>query len=461
MRLQLGIDSLERERGDQPRLPVVNMFAEKSRTAEGGVILQSRPSIEHSVFGTPITFGSGPVEQVFQGGDAVFSDDLLAVSGGQIYSLFQNQAAVGTIPGSGFVSMAGNEAGVMIAAGSGLRFWNNATVAPVTFPDGANVIKVITAASRFVAIRADGGKFYWSPPLGTTFNALDFATAENSPDGLRDAVFVDDTLILGGRRTIEFWPSTGDSNQPFQAMTGRVFARGVKQTGCLVEFDSSFAWVGDDNVVYTNGPKPVPLSDPGIEEKIAATTKCRLFVFRIEGAEFLALRVDAGTWALNSRSGLWSEMQSYGEDNWIPQCGTGNDNNFLGSSVDGRIFQLGDDYLDLGGPMERRFRAGAQISGGGQIVNNMTLECNPGQTPYLSGQFADPMIEMRLSRDGGQTWGNWRSASLGEQGQYRKLVQWRALGMASAPGLFAEFRCVAPVPLRVSGVTVNEKWGRR
>lgn len=454
MRLKLGIDSLERERGDQPRLPVINMFAEKSRVADGGVILQSRPGFTPLVFGGTITMGTGPIEVLLQD-DEILSGDLFGVSGGELYKGVFTQ---GVIPGSGSVSIAGNETGLMITAGSTLKYYDGTTLSSVTFPDSANVLKVLAGASRFIALRADGGKFYWTDPLGITFDALDFATAESAVDALVDAVFVDDALILGGAKTIEFWPNVGDATLPFQPMPGRVFTRGVKQTGCLVNFDSSFAWVGDDNVVYTNGPKPVPLSDPGLEEKVAASENCRLWTFRLEGSEFLALRVDAGTWVLNSRSGLWSEMQSYGLDNWAPQCwAAGN----FGSAYDEQLFVFGDAYADYSGPLERRFRAGMPISGGGQVVSNMALECNPGHTTYLEGQYADPQVEMRLSRDGGQTWGDWKAKSLGAQGEYRKQVQWRALGMASQPGFFAEFRVTDPVPLRVSAVTVNEKWGGR
>jgi hypothetical protein len=291
----------------------------------------------------------------------------------------------------------------------------------------------------------------------STFAALNFATAESTADNLIDGVFVDDALILGGTETIEFWPNTNDANLPFQPMQGRVFTRGVKATGCMVNFDSSFAWIGDDNVVYTNGPKPVPLSDQGLEEKIEASTTWRLFTFRLEGSEFLGLRVDAGTWVLNSRSGLWSEMRSYGQDNWIPQCWAGG---VFGSSLDGKTLEFNTTHSDLGGELERRFNFGEPLDGGGEIISRLNLLCNPGQTPYLSGQYADPRIEMRLSRDGGQRWGDWKTRTLGAQGQYRKRVEWRACGMASAPGLFGEMRCTDPVPLRVSGVTVNERHGR-
>ena len=68
---------------------------------------------------------------------------------------------------------------------------------------------------------------------------------------------------------------------------------------------------------------------------------------------------------------------------------------------------------------------------------------------------------MRVSRDAGQTWGSWKRRGLGEQGKYRKRVQWRAVGMASRPGFLGEFRVTDPVPLRVSSALINETYGGR
>ena len=47
-----------------------------------------------------------------------------------------------------------------------------------------------------------------------------------------------------------------------------------------------------------------------------------------------------------------------------------------------------------------------------------------------SGQAEDPQVMMRMSNDGGKTWGieRWRSA--GKTGEYRRRVHWERLGMS-------------------------------
>lgn len=447
-RLQYGLSSFERARGDWAQLPVVNMFVEQSDSE--GVVMHSRPGL----IDNEVNHGTGPVDALFQK-DGVLDGALFAVSDGALY---EDGVSLGAVPGIGPASIAGNETGLFVAAGDDVKFYNGTTLATVSFPDSANITKVLEVGSRIVALRADTQKFYWTEPLGSTIDALAFASAESEPDQLLDALAIDDILILFGTETVEFWPNTGDADLPFQPLEGRVFERGIKATGCATAFGSTFAWVGNDNVVYINAGQEQPISNPGLEEKIAQSVGCRLWAYQYEGQEWLVLRIDQGTWKFNNRSGKWCEATSYGQANWVCQCAAGR---VFGSAIDGSTFRYGDAHLDLGGVLERRFRAGFPLDAGGVSIVNLRLRTTTGQTPYLASDYADPRVEMRLSRDLGQTWGAWEAASLGQQGEYAKSVQWRALGMTGAPGALFEFRVTDPVPFSVAAVTVNEMFGGR
>jgi hypothetical protein len=446
-RMQFGLSAFERARGDLPELPVINMFAEEAPTEETGVVLQSRPGLSDR----SADMGAGPVQALFKG-DGVLTGGLYGVSGASLYS---GATLIGAVDGTGPFSMAGYEDSLLIAGGGSLWGYNGATLAAVAFPDAANVSKVLVGASRAICIRADTEKFYWSDVLSTTIDALSFATAESQPDRLKDALFIDDILILFGSETVEFWPNTGDADLPFQPLEGRVFERGIKATGCATEFGATFAWVTNDNQVCMSDPDNI-ISRPGLEALIEASATVRLQTFQMEGTEFLWLRIDAGDWVFSARSKLWSEFASYGSNNWLPACFAGG---VFGSSQDGKTLAWGSGHLDMGGVLERRFRAGFPLNAGGVMVNNILLRCNVGVTGYLTGDYADPVVEMRRSLDASKTWGSWRSASLGAQGQYRTKVQWTACGMAGQPGWLSEFRVTDPVPLRVSDVRINEIFG--
>ncbi len=449
MRMQYGLSSFVRAEGDLPELPVINLYAEAVAQEESGVVLQSRKGLDDRA----ANMGAGPVDCLFQR-DGVLSGVLFGISANTLY---QATTSRGAVVGAGPWSIAGYELALFAAGGSTLYYWNGAALAAVAFPDSASVSKVAVGASRLLCIRKDTQKFYWSDPLAVDVDALDFATAESVPDRLRDILFIDDTAILFGAETVEFWPNTGDADLPFQPLEGRVFEKGIKATGCAVAFGSSFAWVTDANEVCLGDPENV-ISSPGMEAEIIASATCRLFTFRMEAQEFLALRIDSGTHIYGARSKLWSEVQTYGLANWQAQCFA---NGVFGSATDGKTLAFGSDYTDNGTVLERRFRGGFPLNGGGVTVNNITLRTNPGNTPYLTGEYDDPSIEMRLSRDAGQTWGPWKIRTLGASGEYRKKVRWMALGRAAYPGLLCEWRVSDPVPFRLSDVLINEPYGSR
>lgn len=445
--LQFGLSSYERAEGDIAELPVVNLYAEQ--TASEGVVLQSRRGLADR----SADMGSGPVAALYKR-DGVLSGALMGVSGGYLY---RETMEIGEIVGGGPVSIAGNETGIMIAAGSSLYAFDGSTLSEVAFPDSASVIKVVEGASRFVAIRANSGKFYFTPPLGQTFDALDFATAESESDQLLDALFIDDALILFGSESGEFWPNTGDNNLPFQPLQGRTLERGIKATGCATSLGSTFAWVTDIGTVCVGDENNI-ISNPGLQARINASATVSAFNFFIDGVEFLAVRLDDETQVYNPATGTWSEFASNGQTNWLAACHAGG---VFGSGVDGKTLAFGTGYEELGGVLERSFRAGLPINGGGVAINRLSLRANPGNTDFLTGDYADPTVEMRQSGDAGKTWGLWQPASLGVQGSYRDRVEWRALGLASQPAFLAEFRVSDPVAFRVAGVFVNEPWGGR
>lgn len=448
MKLQFGISSYERARGDLPELPVVNFYAEEAPTEARQVVLQSRPGLVDLA----ADMGGGPVKALFRR-DGVLGNALFGVSAGNLY---RGTTAIGAVSGAGHWSLAGYENLLFAAGGSGLYGYDGSALNQIATPDDFAVSKVLVAASRVVVLRADDGRFYWTDVLESDVEALDFATAESQPDRLRDALFVDDTLLLFGAETVE-WLANTRGDPPYAPIEGRVVERGIRATGCATAIGSSFAWVTNLNEVCLGDENRV-ISTPGLQARIAASADVSLFSFVLDGMDFLALRLDDETQVWSRRSGLWSEFASYGLDNWV--AGSFADGVF-GSAYDGRTFRWNAGHEDLGGVLERRFRAGEAIDGGGFRVNNMRLRCNTGQSPFTSGDYAAPQVEMRLSDDGGLNWGAWEAETLGRQGDYRVQPEWRALGMASQPGFLAEFRVTAPIDFRVSDVMVNEPGGGR
>lgn len=453
MRAFLMVGANARRFGNLPPFRLVNMFAEQTPTDSGGVTLQSRPG-----FVASYTVGSGPVTGIFHQ-PGLFNGDILTVSGGLLY---RDTLPIGAINGTGPVSFASSLAEVLICAGGSLYSYDGAALTVVAFPDGANVTAVAYIAGYFIALRANTGRFYWSAVNdGTSWDGNDFANAESSADYLVDVKIVNEEIWLIGQDTIEPWRPNGGVDPPFFRLEGRIVPKGAPMTGVSRFLDNTLFWVGDAGIVYRASGVPQRVSNFAIEERLRVATERLAFCFYWEGHSFYGLRIDDETHCYDAATGEWHELSSLGLDRYQVQCAENvGAEPYFGSYFDGVVRQW-SAFADDDGPMERRFTAALPIDGGTQEVDEIALILNPGNTPYLTGPYTDPIIQMRTSRNGGRTWSDWRNANLGEQGHYRIRPRFRRCGSFDAPGALFEFRVTDPVPLRVSAVVINEAGGDR
>lgn len=442
------------KRGTLPELRLVNMYAEATPTNEGGVVLLGRPGLELS-----FAAGGGPIRGIFSQ-EGTFGGDAFTVSGS---SLYRGTILLGTINGTGPISFAASDIEVVVTAGQTAYSYNGSNLAAIAFPDNADVVAVGYVAGLFVYARAESHRFYWSAVLdGRTINALGYASAELKPDYLLDIQIVRGNLYLIGQQTMEPWWPTGDPDLPFARMDQRLLPKGVFSSGCSAEFDNTLGLIGNDGIVYRIGDVAERLSDHGIEERIEASSTASCFTFVYEGHSFFCVRLDTITLAYDAATGEWCELASHDRANFRGQCAaTSGRRVLLGDDETGKVWTFAETPMDDGGTLVGLFTAGFPIHGGTLIVDNLSLEANVGWTEFLAGQGSNPKVEMRASRDGGATWGNWRSASMGAQGKYRTRARWTRCGMFDAPGGLMEFRFPDPAPRRVSGVLINEPGGGR
>jgi hypothetical protein len=103
------------------------------------------------------------------------------------------------------------------------------------------------------------------------------------------------------------------------------------------------------------------------------------------------------------------------------------------------------------------FTAYFPLDKGSVAVDNLWIEANFGRTDLLE--------RARLRSGGGNALFEGRgrdverlgvSGELGEQGQYRNIAEWRALGSFDVPGAMFEIRTTDPIGFRISAVHVND-----
>lgn len=452
-----GTRTFKRGNGNFPPLECINMFVERgAKTSEAEIALISRQGL-----GQLTTVGSGPIQGIFSK-KGTFGGDVFYISSTNLY---RGTTSLGPVAfaGSGIPSFAASDTQLVVARGATARLYNGTTLANVTFPDGAPVVAVAYIGSLFVYLRGGGafpGRFYWSAPLNAaSIDGLAYATAEREPDDLLDIKPLGDNIWLFGQQSVEAWAHTGDADLPFTRLENVSFDKGIFGTGAVTRADNSLIFVATNRTVYRVSEVPERISDHSIEERIKASATCRLFVFTREGHEMVCVRLDDETLVYDCSTGEWCEFQTAGGQ-WIAQCCAMVDHlAYFGHASTNQVMGW-SEWDDLGVEMERRFTAAAPLD---QVtpIDRISLWANTGQTPLLSGQGSDPQIEMQSSDDAGNSWSEWETDSLGKQGEYRVVPEWRALGLFGFPGFMAQFRITDPVPLRISAVKINDIGGGR
>lgn len=456
--LSYGMTAYHRSNGNFPPLECENLRLVKSETSQNQAALLSRYGLTSLAVN-----GSGPVQGIFSSRGTLSGDDF-SVCGG---SLYRGTTSIGTVAGTGPVSFSGGYGELLVTRGSTMRRYNGTTIANVAFPDSANVRAVCFIGSLHVAVRGDdSAKFYWSNVLdGSTWDPLNFATAEREPDALLDIAALGDNIWLFGQNTVEAWQDTGDSALPFTRIEQVAFDKGILQTGCVCEADNGLYFVGSDARLYRIGDVPQRVSTPDIEEKIEAATTVSIFTYLDRDGEYIAVRLEGNgtdcTYEYNIASQSWAQLTSGADSGqWIARCAAmkGVDA-YFGNDTTGDIMGW-SGHADMGDTMVRRWTAAIELTQP-LTVNNLWFWVNSGQTTLLSGQGADPQLEVQLSDDGGETWSEWDGDSIGTAGQYRVIPEFRRLGMFDAPGLMVNGRVTDPVPFRLSAVKINESiYGR-
>ena len=440
----LGRGAYRRDAGNLPELKLINMFVEPSPVSDEGVTLLSFQGLMSSA-----TRGAGPINGIFQKA-GLFNGDTFTISGTHLYRAGTD---LGAIDGTGPVSWASSDIELVVTRGASAWSYNGTNLAAVAFPDSANVTAVAgVIGGLFLYARAGSGRWYWSAVLdGRTVDALDYATAESAPDKLRDIKTVGDNAFLLGEDTIEVWYITGELNLPFARISQRTINVGVIATGCAVEMDNALHFIGSDKSIYRMAEVHQKISDFSMDERLKQSSSYACFTFSWEGHKFFVARLSQGTWlgdAATSYQG-WYEAQTWGLTNWQAQCAvTLETGPLFGSSTTNDVLAFADDVS----PLLRQFPAYFPIKGGSIPVDMIEVEANPGSAS--SGVV--PVLEMRSSRDRGNTFTNWRPSSLGLMGEYRKRPRWRRCGYFDAPGPLFEFRTTEAGALRVSAVRVNE-----
>jgi hypothetical protein len=349
---------------------------------------------------------------------------------------------------SGFVSLACNGLQVFIAEGATGFIYTIATgvLAQITDPDFEGAETVAFNRGFFLFNTPDDGRLFGTASYdGMTVSALDFATAEHSPDDIVAVVADHDEVVLPGAKTIEFWSYDAGTGLPYSSIAGAAQERGCAAKGSVVQDDNSLLLLGDDRVFYRlNGRSPVRISTHEVEsvvDRMATITDCRSFSYTQDGHKFCVwtFPTEGKTLVYDIATQLWHERESVGEDYWRAICYMKlGDKHIVGDAFSGKLYEMDlDIYDEDGGYIERRvvFPPVAD-EGRPRFHGRVELEVEAG-----TGDFdTNPQLMLSWSDDGGHSYGNEVSRGVGLVGEYGTRPCWNSLGQTRGKGRVYKLR---------------------
>ena len=431
------------------------------------------------------TIGNGPVRGLW----AFSSSDSTAfvVSGTQLYKINTSYVAtlIGTVAGTGPVSMADNGTQLFIAANGPSYIYNNTTNAfgQITDPDFPGAVTVCYLDGYFVFNEPNSQKLWITQLLdGTSIDPLDFASTEGSPDGLVAVASNFREVWAFGTNSIEVWYDSGATDFPLQRIQGAFNELGCAAPYSVAKMDNGLFWLGRDRrgqgIVYrANGYTGVRISTHAVEWQIqqyADLSDAIAYTYQQDGHSFYVLVFPSAntTWVYDAATQAWHERAGFTDGNFTrhrSNCQMAFNNKIVvGDFENGNIYSFDLNDFSDNGSIQKWLRTWRALPTGQNNLRRTTqhmmqLDCESGvglnglvvnETIYLqtesddyliteSGDYliadqqaiatqgADPQVMLRWSDDGGHTWSNEHWASMGKIGQYYKRVIWRRLGMTT------------------------------
>jgi hypothetical protein len=426
------------------------------------------------------TVGTGPIRGLW-----TFNGVGYVVSGLSLYSISSSYVAtfLGTVSGTGPVSMADNGTQLFIACGGPSYIYNSLTnvFVQITDPDFPGALTVGYLDGYFVFIQPNTQKLWVTALLeGTSVDPLDFASAEGSPDNLVSMIVDHREVWLYGTNSVEVWYDAGNADFPLQRIQGAYNEIGCAATFSVAKLDNGLFWLGADargqGIVYrANGYTGQRISTHAIEYAIAQypiISDAVAYTYQQEGHAFYVLTFPSAnaTWVYDVSTQAWHERAAFSNGLFLrhrSNCQMAfNSEIVVGDFENGNLYAFDLDVYADNGSAQKWLRSWRALPSG---QNNLTrtahhslqLDCqsgvgvnNSGGTDptylltedglYLTtegGDYlvsvaegaptvgSDPQVMLRWSDDGGHTWSNEHWATLGKIGVYQQRVFWRRLGM--------------------------------
>lgn len=437
-----------------------NLYVEVQQDAEkGNLTLYPTPGLL-----TFVNFGAYPCRGIYRKGDSLYVVNRFTLwrvaNDGSLTNL-------GTLlTSAGRVDISDNGTQIIVVDGPNGYIYDTgtSTFSQITSPNWPGADTVTFLNGYFVVTQPNSGRFYCSALYdGTTWAALDFATAESNPDNLIRVMADNGQLCLFGPETTEFWGDSGALDFPFARVGASAIEWGLAARWTLAKFMDSLIFLrrnrlGAVQVCTLSGYTATPVSNPEMDyifSKYPAVENATAFSYMVSGHPLYQINFPSAdeSWLYDGLTKAWSKVESSGGRHRADMQINFLDRSYVADYENGKLYYFQDGiYTDDGAQIARELITRHQALGEFTSFDEVWLEFEAG-VGTLTGQGANPMAMMQVSKDGGHTWGNEYWVPMGKQGEYKRRAVWRRLGR-SRDWLF-KFRITDPVkPVFVAA------WGR-
>lgn len=391
----------------------------------------------------------------------VFKGRLFVIGGGNVYELLEDGTKTlwGTIPTlTGRVGMSDNNGKIVIADGQGLFVLDLDTATIIeTLVEGATPIPAAVVGyldGYTLAVLVDSGEVLYSALLDpTTFPGLNFFQAESAIDNINSLIISHRNVNLLGTDSIEPWVDTGGADNAFERVDGGISPEGCSAPFSVALFNNSFAWVGTTPVVWwMNGYTPQVISTGAVEYALGQLDDLSTvtgFSFWEDGHQFYQINLADTSWVYDAKVQQWHERRwlnpvtGHYQRHRAEFCARVFGHNYVGDYQNGKVYRQSLDLgTDDGDPLVWLRRVSADNAGLDRIsyplvqlnmetgvgLNGRVLPETIGEITYPAVQGAAPLVGLRYSDDGGDTWGNRKYREMGQIGKTFTRVIWRRNG---------------------------------
>lgn len=281
------------------------------------------------------------------------------------------------------------------------------------------------------------------------WNALDFDVKEANPDGIVAVYAAYEILLVFGTQTTELWQNIGSGLSPFQRLPGGgVIEVGLASVSTIAKGGGAVVWLAIDargqySVWQMQGSTPQRVSNHALENQWSNFNMngANLYSYQEQGHIFFVLNIPVAdkTFVYDMALGPgigWHERATWDGSTFHADLAryhgftnsliSGYGLHVVGDYSSANLYLQGMQFLNENCNPIRRIRVCPHLVDEKKMrfYTRFRLHCLTGVVdPTLN-----PICSLRISNDGGQTWGSYLDMPMGTTGAYEQVMDWLHLG---------------------------------